>query len=186
MKSTPADPRSPKEVWDEQHNLAVNDPTRWLRVAQSLIDAFEILAFRDEQQFAESSARMKPSTVPYMLAGFAIENLLKSHLVACGKHRDELGRFKLLTHDLRQLAHDAGYAVDDADSRLLEKIQEFTLWAARYPAPIDPDAMRPRPTPEGGFAPRTYGQLGADWGLVRDLFVRFSSPLQGTPSSPAA
>ena len=112
-----------------------------------------------------------------MLAGFAIENLLKGQLIARRVHLDENGKFKLGTHDLRQLASDAGYALNKAENQLLERIQEFTVWTARYPVPLDSDAMRPRPTPDGNFAPRTYHQLGAEWPAVRAFFERFKNDL---------
>ena len=75
------------------------------------------------------------------------------------------------------LARDAGYEMSEPENRLLEKIQEFATWTARYPVPLDSEAMRPRPTPDGGFAPRTYGQLGADWPAIRALLARFKSDL---------
>ena len=154
----------------------------WRRKAQSLIAAFDVLATHDDRQVLENASERCAPSVPYMLAGFAIENLLKGELVARRRHVDLKGKFKLTTHDLRQLASDAGHAVSSEDDRLLERIQEFTVWAARYPVPLDSEAMRPRATPEGGFAPRTYGQLGADWDAIRALFVRFANaPLQSDP-----
>jgi hypothetical protein len=75
------------------------------------------------------------------------------------------------------LALDCGYVLTDNESRLLERIQEFVVWTARYPIPIDSEAMRPRTTPEGGFAPRTYHQLGADWTPIRSLLFRFKNDL---------
>ena len=112
-----------------------------------------------------------------MLAGFAIENLLKGQLVARESPFNENGKFKFGTHDLRQLASDAGYQMDEAENRLLERIEEFTVWTARYPVPIGSDSMRPRPTPDGGFAPRTYHQLGEDWPAIRAFFERFKNEL---------
>lgn len=173
MKATLPDPRSPKEVWDEQHRLLSNQPIAWRLKAESLIASFEVLIAEDERMARENLPGRRIQSVAYMLAGFAIENLLKGQLVARNEHRDSNGKFKLVTHDLRQLALDAGYDLNEAENRLLERIQEFTVWTARYPVPLDSGAMRPRPTPKGGFAPRTYHQIGEDWHAIRGFFERF-------------
>ena len=114
--------------------------------ADSLSDAFEILIADDERKATENAQGSTVQSVAYMLSGFAIENLLKGHMVASGKHRGNSGEFKLKTHDLRQLAVDAGHSLNEEENRLLERIQEFTVWTARYPVPINPEDMRPRPT----------------------------------------
>lgn len=177
MKATPPDPRSPKEAWEEQHRLLLNQPIAWRLKAESLISAFEVLIADDERLERENLPGRRIQSVAYMLAGFAIENLLKAQLVARNEHCDSNGKFKLGTHDLRQLAVDARYDLTESEGRLLERIQEFTVWTARYPVPLDSEAMRPRPTPEGGFAPRTYHQIGEDWPTIRSFFERFKEDL---------
>lgn len=177
MNPTPPDIRSPEEVWDAQHQAAINTPLHWWLKAQSLMTAFEVLADDDERR-AETGEPRRIQTVPYMLAGFAVENLLKGILVAKRQHVDTSGRFKLKRHDIRQLALDAGYVLSIEENRLLERVEQFTLWAARYPAPITADDMRPRATSDGGFAPRTYHKLGEDWPAIRALVARFHSDLR--------
>ena len=135
MKPTPSDPRSPKAVWDQQHEFALNDPLMWQLKADSLAAAFDVLIEDDIRRKLESARARRIPSVEYMLAGFALENLLKGQLIARHKHRDETGAFKLKTHDLRQLARDAGYEMSEPENRLLEKIQEFATWTARYPVP---------------------------------------------------
>ena len=125
MKPTPSDPRSPKAVWDQQHEFALNDPLMWQLKADSLAAAFDVLIEDDIRRKLESARARRIPSVEYMLAGFALENLLKGQLIARHKHRDETGAFKLKTHDLRQLARDAGYEMSEPENRLLEKIQEF-------------------------------------------------------------
>jgi hypothetical protein len=145
--------------------------------ADSLSDAFEVLIADDERKAAENTQGRRVQSVAYMLAGFAIENMLKGTMVAAGKHRSESGQFKLKTHDLRQLAVSAGHTLNEEENRLLERVQEFTVWTARYPVPINPEDMRPRATPDGGFAPRTYHRLGEDWPAIRSLLSQFKEEL---------
>ena len=178
MKPTPPDSRSPKEVWDEQHRLLAAEPLSWLLKAESLVAAFEVLIADDERLALEGQPERRIQSVAYMLAGFAIENLLKGLLVARESPVEKDGKFKFATHDLRQLAQDAGYELDESENRLLERVQEFTVWTGRYPVPIESDSMRPRTTPEGCYAPRTYHQLGQDWPAIRGFFSRFKNELK--------
>lgn len=62
-----------------------------------------------------------------MLAGFAMENLLKGQLVARQVASERAGRFRFNNHDLRQLARDADYEVSDDEDRLLERVQQFAV-----------------------------------------------------------
>ena len=66
-------------------------------------------------------------SVAYMLAGFAMENLLKGQLVARQVASERAGRFRFNSHDLRQLARDADYEVSDDEDRLLERVQQFAV-----------------------------------------------------------
>ena len=154
------------------------EPLSWLLKAESLISSFEVLIADDERLALEGQPGRRIQSVAYMLAGFAIENLLKGLLVARESPFDENGRFKFATHDLRQLAQDAGYELDESENRLLERVQEFTVWTGRYPVPIASDSMRPRANPEGGFTPRTYHQIGQDWPAIRGFFSRFKNELK--------
>lgn len=177
MKPTPPDPRSRQHVWNEQYQLLKGNPMPWLLKAWSLIDAFEVLIADDERKEGTGEPR-RVQGVAYMLAGFAIENLLKGQLVARQAASERAGRFKFNSHDLRQLAQDAGYNVTDDENRLLERVQQFAVWTGRYPIPMEPDDMRPRATPDGGFAPRTFHQLGEDWPAIRELVARFAADLR--------
>ena len=177
MQPTPPDPRSPKDVWDDQHKSLTDEPLAWQLKADSLIDSFEILIAADTVKMENNLSGRRFLGVAYMLAGFAIENLLKGQLVARKAHRSDGGIFKLKTHDLRQLATDAGQKMSTEQARLLERIQEFTVWTARYPVPMNSEDMRPRTTPDGGFAPRTYHHAGEDWPAIRELLVKFRHEL---------
>src|SRR5205085_1848679 len=115
---------------------------------------------------------LRLSGVAYMLAGFAVEVLMKARLVHRGNALDSKGVFRLRTHDLLQLAADTSFKVSDDEARLLERLTEYAVWAGRYPIPLTSEAMRPRPTPGGGFASATFHFVGEDWGAIRDLAAR--------------
>lgn len=179
MTTTAPDPRSPKEIWELQHQILMSTPINWLMKAESLMDAFEVL-IADDLVRAETGRPRRVLSVAYMLAGYAMENLLKGQLIARQPRQADSSKpskFKFKSHDLGKLARAAGYSLTVEEAILLERIEQFTLWTARYPAPIDVDDMRPRPTLHGGFAPRTFHALGEDWDPIRCLLSRFKTDL---------
>ncbi len=153
----PIDDRSPKEAWDEQHRLLAEDPISWTLTVDRLIRAFEVLAAQAASD-NECTPRAEPNVraVVLMLGGFAIENLIKAIIVSIKGPWDENGKFRLGSHDLLDLSKDAGLDLTDDDFLLFERLEQFTVWAGRYPAPKGSDAMRPR-TFGQHFAPLTYG-----------------------------
>lgn len=177
MKPTPPDPRSPKSAWDDQYDILKGTPLPWLLKAESLMDAFEAL-IADDNRRAEHHAFRRVQGVAYMLAGFAMENLLKGTLIAQQDPAARSGPFKFKGHDLRQLSLDAGYTLNDDENRLLERVEQFAVWTGRYPIPMNPEDMRPRALPGGGFAPRTFHQVGEDWPAIRVMAQRFHAALR--------
>jgi len=67
-----------------------------------------------------------------MLAGFALENLIKGHYVVA--HGDRPGK----THDLVDLASKAPIPLDPAETRLARRLTQFATWSGRYPIPPSP------------------------------------------------
>ena len=177
MTSTPSDPRSPKDAWDEQHLLLAESPIAWVLRADALIAAFDILAHADEKALESGDDSPCLSSVTYMLAGFAIEVLLKGLLVQKASPLNANGRFVINSHHLVELVKEADFSLIEGEPRLLEKLEEFLTWAGRYPIPLTSERMRPRTTPSGGFAPRRYHNLGEDWPAVRSLFERLKQAL---------
>jgi hypothetical protein len=177
MRNTPPDPRSPKDVWDEQHRLLAETPFAWVLKADALIAAFEVLIEADERASTSGDDSPQLSSVTYMLAGFAIEVLLKALLIRTESPLSANGRFQLNSHHLAELAQAASFPLMEGESDLLERLEQFLTWAGRYPIPLTSGPMRPRTTPDGGFAPRTYHNVGEDWPGVRALIARLKQTL---------
>jgi hypothetical protein len=166
MKRRDPDPRSPKEIWDEQHQLLGRDTVVWVMRADELFAAFELLAARDVCTPGELP---EVDGVAYMIAGFAVEVLMKALIIQKESGVDSKGQFQLKNHDLLKLADRAGLTISDDEKRLLERLQEYAIWAGRYPIPLASEPMRPRELPGGGFAPITCHFVGQDWDGVRTL-----------------
>jgi hypothetical protein len=81
-----------------------------------------------------------PDMLPaFGLFGSALESIFKG-LMVC-KDRDLIGAHKLSpslkSHDLVQLANDAGMALSDPETRLLAWVSEVVIWKARYSVPTN-------------------------------------------------
>lgn len=183
MKRRTPDPRSPKAVWDEQHQLLAALPFTWVLKADELLAAFELLVATE----AESQSHgPRLSGVAYMLAGFAVEVLIKGVLIQNGSGLDSKGRFELDSHDLLKLADRAALVLTEEEGRLLERLQEFLTWAGRYPIPLTSEPMQPRQLSGGGFAPTTYHWAGEDWPAVRTFVARLKALLPRVNYDPPA
>lgn len=133
-----------------------NDPTLWAHSAADLAysaralfqranDASEAL-IKDKPENSEPKMRyllseMGMYSVAFMLAGFALENLIKGLRVAQLNSEspvtEEDPRFKALTatHDLPRLAREAGIPTDHTVVEALWTLTEHIFWVGRYPRP---------------------------------------------------
>lgn len=111
--------------------------------------------------------------VAQLLAGLVLENVCKAILVSRSSPLNSKGTIDraFATHDLLALVEKVGITLNEAESRVVEKLQEFVVWAGRYPVPKSSEAMRPRSTPGGGFAPITSGYFPDD-GLIFEQVLK--------------
>jgi len=128
----------------------------WIEKADELLAAAKIL--EDDIQRYWSALSIQNGQVvgtpsnkliqgPYsLLIAYALENYFKALLI----HRKrEVLKNKLLStlpgylkkHDLIELAREISLTLDLAEEELLFRLGRNSVWAARYPVPIDPDAL---------------------------------------------
>lgn len=162
VKKSPIDRRSSKDFWDNQHLLHLKNPRSWILMAESLKRAADILWEKCEQDFKNrQTLKVGDECQPYvghiamMLYGLCIENHVKSILVSRNRILDEKGRLKEKTHDLLKLLEKGGVNLDNDEKYLIERLEQFVIWAGRYPIPLEAEKKRPRTLPCGGFAPLT-------------------------------
>jgi hypothetical protein len=133
-----------------------NDPTLWVKRAVDLAYSAQVLFERAsaatgslvgdkgpnielETQHLLSEIGTYP--VAFMLAGLALENMLKALRVAQLNSESPIvdgdQRFKALasTHSLVDLAHQAGLAIDDVADETLRTLKDCIVWVGRYPRP---------------------------------------------------
>lgn len=157
-------------------------PLTWRLTADELLRASRALlplieadnrAMNDPSQQA-----FEPSVVPVymMLAGFAIENLAKAMIIEGGSFSptEREGLVKELTsHDLLGLLDDAGVALTEDETYLVERLETFLRWAGRYPIPLTVEASLPRTHPRGGWGPLT-NFTSTDVDAIEALVARVS------------
>jgi len=117
-----------------------------------------------------------------MLAGFAIENLAKG-LIIEGRsfsptERDRLVK-ELTSHDLLRLLDDAGVALTEDETYLVERLETFLVWAGRYPIPLTVEDSLPRTHPRGGWGPLT-NFTGTDVDAIEALVARLNPSQMST------
>jgi len=115
-------------------------PSSWKNKADTLArTAYKLEVDRDKQdnKFVDFSS----SPVYYMLIGFALENYYKGAILAKLIKNSQIStngelESSLKTHDLVNLAKQAGITIEKTQESQLKHITEFTIWKGRYPLPI--------------------------------------------------
>lgn len=131
----------------------------WLSVATSLRRAANILweevQHDNDKIFKEESEDIQPSVSQncLLLLGLSIENLLKGICVSNYVAFNEKNEFKFTTHNLLVLCEKSGIEIAEEEYHLLEVLEQFVIWAGKFPGPLKYTDLIPRYSPNGGFAP---------------------------------
>lgn len=151
------------EFWNDQLNALTDSYFPWALSAEQLLDGFEILVARSPQ------LGLSLSPAAHLLAGFAIECLMKSVLVRRGDGRNEKGEFVLRSHDLMKYAEMIPLPLSNLHAEVLERVTAYILWAGRYPVPLKADDLKPRARSGNRIGPVPGHWEGQDWEPIRDI-----------------
>jgi hypothetical protein len=188
----PIDKRAPRDFWDKQHKKLASTQIVWVLRADELLRAFELLARQAEDDLRllnenETSHPPSVSGTAIMLGALAIENLLKAiRLPQVTPLFDKRGAFKLDTHDMLKLADDTGIRLSKEEQILLERLEQYLIWAGRYPIPLFSEETRPRTLPNGGIAPRTFHAFPGDFAAIAAFAGRLKNMLPSVSYGPEA
>lgn len=180
-------------------------PESWEVTARELAHSAQVLYLRSERAtkefFRENPQSGSPAAnqlladmsirqVAFMLAGFAIENVLKGIRVQQYNGEKQVSdgdpRIKSLTgtHNLSKLATDAGLTVSSEEKKLLVKLTDRILWSGRYPRPKRPEDFL-KEDPDTG-CPEIATSSPSDWpcfvALFNALIQRIPPPKRGAKS----
>lgn len=148
--------------YSNRYRKRVLDPDAWRETGQHLLDAAELIApamdvFWDKlRSGVQHSSSWRGSndefvTIHFMLAAFALENLLKAHIVASRREEIEQSLAAkarlpcvLRSHDLHELAIKAGFAeIAGEEEQLLRSLTRSSEWYGRYPPPTSAADLDP-------------------------------------------
>jgi hypothetical protein len=141
-------------TWREWFALDLNRAGSWATSARDLLDALEALtlsvqaAWRDLDAKKDAKAHSLHRTY-LLLAGYAVENLLKGCVVLHQKWPDQTIEDKmpslLISHDLLWLSKQADIAwASPEETELLQRLSAFVIWLGRYPAPTRLAGAKPQ------------------------------------------
>jgi hypothetical protein len=146
---SPSDAEWEKQVLAHHYDERWSSPAPWLFVAQQLHEASRVLwvkwrTARDHYHARVNAGRARTITinnhlgrVALMLAGMALENVLKAKLVGQGKGQE----VPTSGHDLIELAKLVPVSLTTKEQQLLPELSVSVTWLARYPVPTKQSKM---------------------------------------------
>jgi len=134
----------------------LTDTKLWLRMADDLIDAANILEVEvvkywseiqvENKQIVSTPNRKNVQGAFSLLIAYALENYFKALLMHRNRESlknkivSELTKY-LNSHDLVRLAGKLKFKLDVSEEELLSRLTRSSTWAARYPIPVGPNAL---------------------------------------------
>jgi|WetSurMetagenome_2_1015567.scaffolds.fasta_scaffold518497_1 hypothetical protein len=149
---------TPAQLWQEiDFANRLTDTSSWIRMADELADAANILEAEAVQYWSEiridehqhpvhSTNRKYVQGAYFLLIAYVLENYFKALLIyqnqkdLKGLLLTKLSRY-LKHHDLGMLADEAKFRLDTSEEELLFRLSRSSIWAARYPIPIESEAL---------------------------------------------
>lgn len=170
---------------EKRRILATESQLAWMASAWSLERSADILwetlekdwesCFKSEPIEEEFIPSVGPTFM--LLAGLAVENYLKAICIKTFGAFGENGKFMYGTHNLIKLATNTGLAFSTAESELIERLEQFVVFAGRHPSPKDSEALIPRIHSDGSWG--VLGNVtGGDHNSWKDLLTKLREEAQ--------
>jgi hypothetical protein len=150
--------RTHEQRWHEiDFSNRLTDTSLWIKMADELVDAAnileaEVIKYWSEIQLDEHNHPVSTSGRKYvqgeysLLIAYALENYFKALLIH--QNQKDLKGWLLTKlpgylkhHDLGKLAAESKFKLDTSEEELLFRLSRSSIWAARYPIPIEPEAL---------------------------------------------
>jgi hypothetical protein len=166
--------------WKKQFIHVAKNPMAWVMVAEDLKEAANVLLVKvkDDWQRPLNDEEMIHSISPIylMLAGLAIENLVKAIYI----HRqydvinDESGQLKKWGgngHKIADMVRALQVSLNHKEWSLLERLQVHIEWAGRYPIPKNYVGLLPKKIDSGDILSlKIFSSREPE--IIRQLFVK--------------
>lgn len=147
------------DYWQEEYRRCLSWPMCWLSIAESLRRSanilWEVVQRDNDKIFKEGSEDIQPSISQncLLLLGLSMENLLKGICVSKYGAFNNGNEFKFTTHNLLVLCEKSGVEIAGDEYHLLELLEQFVIWAGKFPGPLKYTDLIPRYLSNDGFAP---------------------------------
>lgn len=168
----------------------LTDTKLWLRMADDLIAAANILEAEVVKYWSEIQVENKQIvSIPNrkyvqgafsLLIAYALENYFKALLI----HRErKFLKGKLLSklpkyvkkHDLINLAGKLKFKLEVSEEELLSRLTRSSMWAARYPIPVGPNALTAMQMLSNGRSHLTAYYTPNDINRIHNFIERLSN-----------
>lgn len=139
-----------------QFSERLTDTRLWIEKADELVSAANLLEVEVLKYWSEIKVqndrivgipdRKNVQEAYFLLIAYALENFLKAFLIHQNQKALKDWLLKKLPgylkkHNLVQLASEIRFNIDVFEEEFLHRLSRFSIWAARYPVPIDSDAL---------------------------------------------
>ncbi len=132
---------SKTSFYSSAHNVK-----EWRSKATSLFKVAHILPPLIDNEWARQPAYklIEVRNVYLMLVGYSFEGLGKALLIQKQSPIAKNGTFIHISHNLIDIFSKAGFEVTNEEEFLLERLEQYIVWAGRYPIPKEYKALLPR------------------------------------------
>jgi hypothetical protein len=181
-----------KELIEIRNNLfrkiyesTASNPMQWLSNARSLQFAADLLKPSFEKELNSTHLPAKKNNfeitvgqIYLMIIGFATENYLKGIYVTQNPEIIENDKLiKLNSHTLLKLFQELNLKISKKEIDLIERLEEFILWAGRYPIPAKFQRLIPKPHRESTKLDFIVYSLSTDIKVATKLLKRLDKML---------
>ena len=148
----------------------------WRSDAMSLFKTAHFLLPHIEKEL-EPAVKFKPKPIKtrmvyLMLVGMAFENLGKALLIQMKSPIAKNGTFMHKSHKLIDIFNDANIKVSKEENFLLERLEQYIIWAGRYPIPKKYEELLPRESSIDGNSFNLGYDAVKDPALIMSLYKR--------------
>ncbi len=172
------------ELWEEQCQRRLEWPHSWLFSSMSLKRAANVLWCQVQKDYEavlnsdHDKLSQSISSTLLLVLGYCIENLIKGLCIQKEGAFNAKGEFRFKNHKLLDLLEKVDIHLSDKEIELTERLEQFIIWAGKYPGPLDYTDLMPRILPNGGFAPLDMACIPTDYEIAINLVDKLETKLK--------
>lgn len=115
----------------------------------------------DDEELEEMND-MELISIYYLLAGYALENMLKAIVLTIDSEIATNYPKKIKTHDLGKLSQWGKLDLNPNEMEILDRLKDHIIWMAKYPIPTKLEDMYPKPKADGTWEEGNFSLRGKE------------------------